>query len=579
MHALVLTLLLQSAAPPAEICTDSIAECTAYELHLQRVATLSPDSIWRDLRYIGTPAEAAEWFSLASAAERRDFVMKFWARRAAMNAISAPTRYAEHVRRLEHARRWYGRDYRFRLIGAFGATEWYAAAEKALRPEGRARAEYPIDMDDRGLIYMRFGEPDKIERCSTPRGQRAPTARTRSGNSQSFESGEIWVYESFLAGAPRLHFFGTRGRAGDYQIVLTPAQTLCQEDQVRHLHRMLAAYEKRLHLANTRDSYSERGTGTDLGSAVGRAFYDPQPIARFSAEAALLQDNLEDAMNGLAQEQLGEIHEGLLESVHQLLVFRSLGDTTAVTVVASTAARLRDMTSARDARRSAFRMRLGVSDGASLSILPVDSTTEFPTPAASSDALVEFHDDFDLLPGSYDYTMRTAGGDAALGVRLPFDADDPTARPRLAGPGGVWRGSMEIPSIAGNLSISSLAIGYPADAPGAWHRLGHRMSLIPTHVLPPDARVGMYYEVYGVAPDSPVHTEITILPRGSDKIESVVAFDEQAAYSTGTTIITAFRTIDFSGLKPGLYDVIVSVRTGDRDIARATIIDLTAHSR
>ena len=125
---------------------SALAAGTAY----YRAIDLADDSLlallWRDVDIIARTGERIEWRHAATTDAKRDFMRKFWGTRGALAALTPQERAAEHYTRTHIARQSYRRQ------GMFGAPPL-----NALRWE-------PIDkrFDDRGVIYVRHGEPAQI---------------------------------------------------------------------------------------------------------------------------------------------------------------------------------------------------------------------------------------------------------------------------------------------------------------------------------------------------------------------------------------------------------------------------------
>ena len=108
--------------------------------------------LFDDLQYIVSPAELAAFNRIEDAAAYRGFFQTFWARRDPMPAAPYNARLTEHYRRLRVAEV----EYLF-----FGFRAWYRNAYT-----GDARTFPPTyalssDFDDRGIIFIRHGEPDE----------------------------------------------------------------------------------------------------------------------------------------------------------------------------------------------------------------------------------------------------------------------------------------------------------------------------------------------------------------------------------------------------------------------------------
>jgi hypothetical protein len=144
---------------------------------------------WLDLEPLATPEEAAEWDAhrRLPAGPRDDCALfrRFLNRRAFAAATPVDSWLAEHYARLRHAREHYRR--RGRESGALARREGL--------PIGPT-------FDDRGLLYLRLGAPD----------------RTASfGQGVCYEPNVTWAYEE--PGRPRLYHLSPLGGTDDWWLL------------------------------------------------------------------------------------------------------------------------------------------------------------------------------------------------------------------------------------------------------------------------------------------------------------------------------------------------------------------------
>ncbi len=98
----------------------------------------------RDLGYVADTAELAAFDALRAPADRAAWLERFWVRRDVVEAREPGERLAEHFRRWFYAWR------NFRLVSRhrhYDITEVYRSDQR--------------EFDDRGIIYLRHGEPDR----------------------------------------------------------------------------------------------------------------------------------------------------------------------------------------------------------------------------------------------------------------------------------------------------------------------------------------------------------------------------------------------------------------------------------
>ncbi len=136
--------------------------------------------LFEDAKYVFTDAELAEFQSLPDVQAKKDFLKRLWTKRELTPASSVKYRLVEHYRRLLQAEKDY----------------WYAGVRTpANNPDRLQYLEFPNvhllnhEFNDKGLIFIRHGEPDDI-------------ARTAGENVSSNES---WLYHK-RADRPKLIF-------------------------------------------------------------------------------------------------------------------------------------------------------------------------------------------------------------------------------------------------------------------------------------------------------------------------------------------------------------------------------------
>jgi GWxTD domain-containing protein len=135
-----------------------------YQAGAERADSIAAEAYFADIAPIATAEEKSRWRS-GTLAERRAMLAGFWDMRAALSGVTAAERLAEHYRRLAVANERYRRLSR-RGAPAQNALLWLPASMRS-------------PFDDRGMIYLRYGEP----------AQRVHTTGYSNPN-------ESWVYYS-----------------------------------------------------------------------------------------------------------------------------------------------------------------------------------------------------------------------------------------------------------------------------------------------------------------------------------------------------------------------------------------------
>ena len=136
-----------------------------------RAATSAPAlTLYRsDLSWIADSAELGAFDALPEPGARARWLEAFWTRRDVVEARDAGERLAEHYRRWFYARR------SFRLVSRhrhYDITEVYRAKQ--------------VEFDDRGVIYLRHGEPDRRARFAC--------TQLEDPNGEGCAANESWLY-------------------------------------------------------------------------------------------------------------------------------------------------------------------------------------------------------------------------------------------------------------------------------------------------------------------------------------------------------------------------------------------------
>lgn len=169
----------------------------------------------RDLEPILDHHELDEFDSLATQ-DRRAWLAEFWAARDAIDLREPGSRLAEHLRRWDVARREF-RLPPFRRRYRWGVETWQSG---------------DTELDDRGIVYVRHGEPTL--RIEWPRSRPSPTRLDPLTRNYGNES---WRYDR-PDGTVTLHFVA-RDDPGDFKLVETPLELDVALDQLeRRAHEV-----------------------------------------------------------------------------------------------------------------------------------------------------------------------------------------------------------------------------------------------------------------------------------------------------------------------------------------------------
>ncbi len=198
-----------------------------------------------DLSWIADSAELAAFDGLRDPEARQRWLEQFWTRRDVVAARDVGERLAEHYRRWLYAR------HNFRLVSRhrhYDITEVYRTTQ--------------AEFDDRGVIYLRHGEPDKRARfqCQAP----------VDPNGEGCAPNESWLYRRGGDDGDLIFHFAARDDVQDFKLVESLADVLGFRRAVRATsvtdQEIAALYQTRDQFGPlySRVAQSLRSPGTEL---------------------------------------------------------------------------------------------------------------------------------------------------------------------------------------------------------------------------------------------------------------------------------------------------------------------------
>jgi GWxTD domain-containing protein len=203
------------------------------------------------------------------------------------------------------------------------------------------------------------------------------------------------------------------------------------------------------------------------------------------------------------------------------------------------------------------RVRLVILDRQEQAVAHLDTvvTIQLPQSLSQKEYLVG-RAELTLPPGRWSYRAALEQGDSA-GVVLP-------------------RGSVQVTNMSGaSLGLSDIALGTPGRAVSWITDAADTVLLAPSELFRKGAEVEIYYEVSGATPGQPYRHEIAVLRADGREDEArrrplvSLSFDEVAAGE----VIRSRRSVRLERLKPGSYVVEVKVtgRDGASQLRRRSI--------
>ncbi|MGH7646434.1 MAG: GWxTD domain-containing protein, partial [Gemmatimonadales bacterium] len=406
-----------------------------------------------DLSWIATAPELAAFDSLATGEARRTWLARFWERRDFESARDDGERLAEHYRRWFHARRTFFLVSRHRH---YDITEVYRTDQR--------------EFDDRGVVYLRHGEPD----------QRASYVGV------GVEPNLSWLYRR-PEGDQVFHFVA-REDVQDYKVIESLADVLGFGTAVR--------------AQGVRDPRVAElyGTRADFGAAYRRiadGMGAPGPVLaeeRRAGRRAIALGTQTDSYDRRFPAPLAVV-------ASDFVVGPDGADSGQVihVVFAVPAGRLAPTAGAEGARYPLY-FRLAVADSAG-------------RPVARLDTLRVFTAREPLRGGSYlvgRLALSVPAG--ALRYRMLVSTPDATAGDLVA------RDSLVVPRLEGRrFTASDLVMGREGSGL-LWARARDTVLLNPLDRVPEGGAAELYYEVYGLTRGAPYHTVVRLEREGGRSV-------------------------------------------------------------
>lgn len=451
-----------------------------------------------DLAMIAAEFELAR-FDHARGPARAEFLRRFWTNRDRLEMRATGERIREHYRRLVYARR------NFALTVS---RRFYGAAD-AYRSGG-------MEIDDRGVIYVRHGEPAERLR---------PFVYGLMPN-------ESWRFNR-AEGDLLLHFssgYDSNGGGGgdlyDYRLVesvldLRGASDAAEDHLLLSREPLSGVYRRMLHWG-------------PYGAARSRA--RERGIGRASIAMGTTTDSYEL-----------QFPYDLSGVVDMVAVGATGGRTLAHLVFAVAEPGTRPE---RDAGRVRYtvRLRAVASDDAGRPFADLDTTIVFrPSAALGKSQYLIGRAELPLPSGRWTWRAALQVGDS-VGIVLPRD-------------------TVLVVRSAGRLSLSDLALGIRG-ASATWEPVpGDTILLTPFDLFPEGGEVELYYEAEGATRGAAYRHDIAVFRiRGEPGVAErrpvvTLGFDEQAS----DTLLRSHRVLQLARLKPGRYVIEVKVGSPDGD--------------
>jgi GWxTD domain-containing protein len=414
-----------------------------------------------DLSWIADSADLTAFDGLPTPDARQAWLERFWSRRDVAQAREVGERLAEHYRRWFHARR------NFRLVSRhrhYDIAEVYRTQQSVF--------------DDRGVIYLRHGEPDKRAQfiCQAP-----PDA-----SGEGCAANESWLYER--PGGDLIFHFAARDDVQDFKLVESLADVLGFRRAVRAASftdpEVAALYQ-------TRDQFGP------LYSRVARSSR--------AAGSELARDRIQGRRNitvGTTSDSYAQRFPRELDViVNDFVVGADTGGGQTLHVVfAIPGDRLEPHAAPGGGVRYPLEFRLIVSDSSERAVAELDTVRVFGArQALRPPAYLTGRLALPVPAGRYHYRLLVKSLDGAAGD-LVIDSL------------GVARLD------PGAFAVSDIVVGREGSGLVWLPPFGDTVRLNPLQRFPEGSGLNLYYEIYGLRQGAAYHTVVRLEREGGRSV-------------------------------------------------------------
>ncbi|MCL7926242.1 MAG: hypothetical protein M8841_00515 [marine benthic group bacterium] len=514
---------------------------------------------WLDIESLATPAEMEEWDRFRRLpVPQRDLcaqLRRFWAERSLASGLPLDARMSLHYERVRRAMDVYRRR---------GGKKSPTFTNDLGRPRNAM-------FDDRGLIFVRFGEPDRVTSFAGN-----PSLPSDIVSAECYQPNESWAYD--YPGATRVYHFSASGGIDDYWLIenlglvyrcgnptagasgtgvrarLTPvnenrfvpmgtAAALVLTDLYMSRQGLDTRY------AQAASRMSDRSAQVTLNSSGGKALEATKVLQE---ERIWTREDGEFAISTIPERP--EVKEDVRILIEELQYLAVDGDSSRVWLN-------------------------GVVEGQNL------------TPAAEPGGGYRYHvdarwvlvDEFGELrrvQSSFEAVSRQRlGRDQSIPVRLAVELPAGEYRYTFIARDGFDGSVQGKPSgnfHRGQILVRSFAVAIPdlsdvavaSDSGGSWQPAGPGGTVVgirpsPAHLTGPDGVAFVYFETYGLGPGARYTTHVRLEPLDGDGDPFDLSFPGEAPMEPGPRVGRVLR-LDLSDSEPGTYRMSLSVEDDSR---------------
>ena len=503
-----------------------------------RAATSAPArTLYReDVSYLADSAELQEFDAQPDPDARAAWLRRFWNRRDVVEGRDMGERLAEHNRRWSYAER------NFRLVSRhrhYDITEVYRSGQAVF--------------DDRGIIYLRHGEPD--ERASYP------------SDLTQIQPNQSWLYHR--PGGDVVFHFVARDDAADFKLVESLVDAMGFRAAVQAAghpdQKVIDLYASREQFGG---AYARVARG---GSLVGTALSDERSAGRRTITSGTRTDTYAQRFPVRMNVVVHDFVAGAGTAGPEPAPSTAAGDAPApagpaggqaLHVVFAIPAERLGPEPGGEGVLYPLHFRLLVSDSRDSLIARLDTVRVFTSrQALRAPSFLSGRLSLPLAPGRYRYRLLVTSTDGLAGQL-------------------VVRDTLEVPALDGRAFATSDVVVGRAGAGLVWLPPRDTVLLDPLGRYPSGSVAELYYEIYGLAAGESYHTEVrverqggrSLLGRigglfGSRRPPVLLAFDSPA----DGPVTRVHRGISLRDVAPGSYllTVTLSMPGSDRQVSRS----------
>lgn len=512
------------------------AGAKAYFQGIEKLDEAAAAAYFEDVRIVATERELQTW-EQGDLNAKRAWLRSFWDVRAAASGITVGERIAEHYTRLADAQS------RFRRVGKRGSTPGGVLLQKKFDAE-------QLPFDERGLMYVRHGEPEKVLRTT----------------SIDLRPNESWVY-TLPSGKKQLYHFVVTRDGTDFRLTddllnaIDASYDGLPYEAISKLFEDRVPYDARYNILATRinavrnQAWASAATLFGIGTS-GPFSENAQAILGLIGETRqrLAMENREAAFAALASDTDRPDFDEELPFYFDVFGFRGRDRKTDVTAAIAIPG-----TSLEPKPTDA-----GLLYSVQVSFILIDTVKGGVTRKDTTYTYLSSHtlrkDEYLRLHA----TLASAATQSAMHRVVVRDAHQPDK-------GQLYGGSVPINSYdTPKLTISDIVLAEPE--PGTWKRREAQLAFVPPRQFVEGEPVNLFYEIYNLPRGADYRTEISLEPAeggaatGFTRLKRLFGGSDGRVNLSFTGVANADPELGVqevrrmsSGVKSGKYQLIVRI--------------------